>query len=196
VNARTIAMGLLALATLQFVPCACLSQTDLDKPPPGAPKEEAPHLAVRRMKGEKKSIAREWTVLVTPGHGEVKHGKDQGWYSSGAKEWERAFDHGKPKGTWRRWYENGQLESETEFAGADVERPMRFWHANGQLSAEGMAKDGSRCGTWKFWNEDGTLREQGEYAGSLREGAWTIWSQDGSPPQTLRYQRGTILEGS
>ncbi len=196
-NARALAILLSApLLALLVVPCACLSESNLDKPPPGAPKNPSPHLAVRRVKGEKKSLAREWTVLATPGRGEVKHGKDLAWYPSGSVEWERAFDHGKPKGTWRKWHENGQLESEMEFAGPDVERPMRFWHANGRLSAEGLAKDGSRCGTWKFWSEDGTLREQGEYVGSLREGAWTIQSPDGARPQSVRYSRGSIVEGS
>lgn len=196
-NARALAVLLSApLLALLVVPCACLSESNLDKPPAGAPKDPAPHLAVRRVKGEKKSLAREWTVLVTPGRGDVKHGKDLAWYPSGAKEWERAFDHGNPKGTWRKWHENGQLESEIEFAGPDVERPMRFWHANGQLSAEGPAKNGSRTGTWKFWNEDGALREQGEYVDSRREGAWSIWAQAGSPPQVVKYEHGSIVDGS
>lgn len=177
---------------LALVACACLSEHDLDKPPPGLVPLEPPHLAVRRRKGENRKLVHEWSVLAQAGHEDVRQGKDNTWYASGAKEWEREYDHGAPKGTWRKWYENGKQASETTFAGAAVEQPMRFWHKNGQLSAEGPAKNGSRCGTWKFWSEDGTLREEGDYAGSVREGDWNIWS-DGKPePKVAHYMRGVI----
>ena len=181
-----------AAMTLLLLACACLSEHDLDKPPPGWTPPEPAHLVVRRTLNANKTLVHEWAVLAQSGHEDVRHGKDKKWYASGSKEWEREFDHGLPKGTWRKWYENGQLASETTFAGADVEAPMRFWHENGQLSAEGPAKDGVRCGTWTLWNEDGTVREQGDYAGSLREGDWKIWS-DGKPEaRTAHYERGVI----
>lgn len=185
-------LTLATAAVLALVASACLTERNLDKPLPGATPPEPPHLAIRRTKGENKTLVHESTVLVQKGHDEVRHGKDQTWYPSGAKEWEREFDHGHPKGTWRKWYENGQLASETEFAGTDVERPMRFWHANGQLAAEGPAKNGSRTGAWKFWRADGSLSEEGSYVGSLREGDWNIWSDGNPEPQVAHYVGGVI----
>jgi hypothetical protein len=177
---------------IALVACACISEHDLDKPPPDWVAPDPPHLVVRRTKGANKVLVHEWTVLAQVGHEDVRQGKDNTWYPSGAKEWEREYDHGVPRNTWRKWYENGQQASETTFAGADVETQMRFWHANGQLSAEGPAKNGVRSGTWKFWNADGTLREEGEYAGSLREGDWKVWG-DGKPEaRVAHYERGVI----
>jgi hypothetical protein len=182
----------LAAVTLAVVACACLSEHDLDKPPPGWTPPEPPHLVVRRTQARDKTLVHEWTVLAQSGHEDVRHGKDKSWYASGAKEWEREYDHDVPKGLWRKWYENGQIASETTFAGAEVEQPMRFWHENGRLSAEGPAKNGVRCGTWKFWNEAGVLREEGEYAGSLREGDWKIWIDGKAEARTAHYERGII----
>jgi hypothetical protein len=179
-------------ASLVLGTCACLSQHDLDKPPPGFAPPEPARLVVRRKLGPNKTLVREWAVLAQAGHNDVLNGKDKTWYASGAKEWERDYDHGVPRNTWRKWYENGQLASETTFAGADVEAPMSFWHANGQLSAAGPAKNGVRCGTWKFWNEDGTLREEGEYSASLREGDWKLWSDGQVEARTAHYERGVI----
>lgn len=181
-----------AAAVLSIVACACLSEHDLDKPPPGWTPPEPAHLVVRRTLGQDKKLVHEWAVLAQSGHDDVRNGKDKTWYASGAKEWEREYDHDAPSGTWRKWYESGQLASETTFAGPQVEAPMRFWHANGRLSAEGPAKNGVRCGTWKFWNEDGTLREEGDYAGSLREGDWKIWSDGKAEARTAHYERGVI----
>lgn len=189
-SARPIAAALLAL-----VAAACLTESNLDQPPPGLREPDPPRLAVRHTKGEQKTLVHERTVLVHQGRNEVRHGQDLTWYPSGAKEWERRFDHGRPAGTWRKWHANGQLASETEFAGPDVERPMRFWHANGQLSAEGPAKDGSRCGTWRFWNEDGSLREEGTYVASQREGTWQLWSTDDPTPRLVHYVKGVIVAG-
>jgi hypothetical protein len=189
VNARRVAV-LLSMVALASLSGACLTERNLDKPPAGLTPPDPPHLAVRRPK---KTLVHEWTVLAQQGHDDVLHGKDLTWYPGGAKEWERAFDHGQPKGLWRKWYENGQLESETDFAGPDVERPMRFWYANGKPSAEGLAKNGARCGMWKFWNDDGTLHEQGQYLGSLREGPWIVWDQDGSTSHTVQYVHGDII---
>jgi antitoxin component YwqK of YwqJK toxin-antitoxin module len=194
IRRRTISRLAIACA-LAFVAAACLTERNLDRPPPGLEKPEAPHLVVRRTKGRQGKLVHEWTVLVQAGHDEVRQGRDLTWYPSGAKEWERAFDHDQPKGTWRKWYENGQQASETTFAGAEVEVPMRFWHANGQLSAEGQAKNGSRCGTWRFWNEQGTLREEGTYAGSLREGSWKVWDAPGAEPRVVTYVHNVIAPG-
>jgi hypothetical protein len=179
---------------LALVAGACISEHDLDKPPPGWVAPDPPHLVVRRTKDRNKTVVHEWTVLAQAGREDVRQGHDKTWYSSGAKEWEREYDHGIPIGTWHKWHENGQPASETTFAGAEVEVPMRFWHANGQVTAEGLAKNGVRCGTWKFWNADGTLREEGEYASSLREGDWKVWS-DGKPEaRVAHYERGVITK--
>jgi hypothetical protein len=183
--ARTAALALLLVPLVG----GCLTERNLDAAPPGVSAPEAPYLVVRRSRGRNKVLVHEWPVLAQKGRDDVRHGRDLSWYPSGAKEWERAFDHGEPKGTWRRWHENGQLASEVEFAGADVERPMRFWHPNGQLSSEGAAKNGVRCGTWRFFGEDGTLREEGEFVESRREGTWKVWSEAEGPTE-VTYIRG------
>lgn len=173
---------------------ACLSEHNLDKPPPGAPAPEPPHLEMRREKDKNGVVVHEWMVLAQKDQKSIKHGKDRTWYSNGAKEWEGEYDHGEKYGTWRKWHENGQPESETTFAGPDVVRPMHFWYDNGLPSADGFAKNGSRCGHWKFWRPDGSLREEGNYVDSLREGTWNIWDDETRTKRVVVYSKNVVVE--
>lgn len=167
------AAGLLACAT------GCLAQSRLDELPPGW-KPPVEKLVVLREKDSATGVlVREWTVLSVARERDVKHGRESTWYPSGAKEWEREFDRGAPKGTWRRWHENGTLASETIFAGSDVATTQRFWHRNGELASSGPAKDGVRCGEWRVFREDGTLAEQGAFVDARREGPWTSFAREG-----------------
>ena len=57
--------------------------------------------------------------------GEVlRHGSEQTWYPSGAKEWQREFDHGRRIGHWRGWYADG-ARSEFCIQARGTERPGR-----------------------------------------------------------------------
>lgn len=170
----------LAPASLLAFMTGCLAQSGLDQPPPGW-KEPAEELLVRREEDPGTGVlVREWTVLAVARERDVKHGRESTWYPSGAKEAEREFERGAPKGTWRRWHENGKLASESIFGGAEVETEQRFWHANGALASSGPARNGVRCGSWRVFRDDGTLAEQGEYVDARREGAWTSFARDGS----------------
>lgn len=197
-GALTFARTRASSATMILSMCAlgaCLTQRDLDKPPPGYRAPDPPHLEVRRKKAANGVLVHEWTVLARKGEGAILQGPERTWYASGAKEWEREYDHGSPKGTWRKWHENGQPESETEFAGPDTERPMHFWYDNGQPSAEGPARNGLRCGAWKFWRPDGTPREEGLYVDSRREGPWTVWDDDGRTNHVVHYEKNVLVAG-
>jgi len=171
---------------------ACRTQTELDSPPPEYREPDPPKLEAVRRKNTEGVLVRESFALTQRGHAPIPHGVDRAWYANGAKEWERAYDHGKPTGTWKRWYADGTLASETTFAGPNEERPMRFWNANGTLAAEGPARDGSRCGRWKFWRPDGSPREEGVYVDSLREGEWTLTDPDGSR-RVVTYARNALM---
>jgi antitoxin component YwqK of YwqJK toxin-antitoxin module len=166
---------------------ACMTQRNT--PVPGAA-QAAPKLEVRRKYDQKTGkLVHEWTLLVARGTAPQKHGKDLTWYPSGAKEWERAYAHGKPSGTWRRFYESGGQQSETLFAGDSIATTMTFWREDGKISMQGPAKNGERCGTWRVFNRDGTLAEEGPFVNSMREGTWTIWTDDGKTSRVVQYKR-------
>lgn len=174
---------LLAIAT-----SACWTERAGEHGPLEPVIEDAGRLDVKRKyDSQTGNLIHEWTVLARRGAAPVKHGHDQTWYPSGAKEWEREYDHGKPKGAWRRWFENGKQQSETFFGDPDIETTMRFWHENGQLSAQGPAKNGERFGVWRVYHKDGRLAEEGPFVNSLREGEWTVWSDDGSTSRIVKY---------
>ena len=175
----TLALGLPMLPS-------CLTQRAFTPPP----REE--NLEVVREKDGAGHVVREQMVLRAPGERPVANGYDKGWYPDGARRYERAFDHGQPKGTWRTWHSNGQLASETVFAGPDVETTMRFWFDSGVVSAEGPARNGSRCGTWRFRRPDGSLQEEGGFTDSLREGEWVFHDESGAE-RRVTYRRGVIV---
>ena len=183
----------LVVVLCALVSGACLTQHNLDQPPPGLVARGEQRLEVSRDKDEAGKLIRERFVLVQRSEKPIAHGADTGWYSDGAKRFERRFVHDVASGVWHTWHANGRLESEVEFAGADTERAMRFWYEDGQLSAEGPGRNGSRCGTWRFCRPDGRLREEGTYVDSLRDGEWKQWSGVGSE-QRVVYARGVIVE--
>jgi hypothetical protein len=121
----------------------------------------------------------EWSVLVTPGRGALKHGIERIWYPSGELQWEREFRYGKPTGIWRSYWQNGKPRTECFYLGPDVERTMSFWREDGRLSAQGPACGDARRGKWRFWWSNGQIAEEGEYKGGLKEGTWIGWSRDG-----------------
>ncbi|MBL8859138.1 MAG: hypothetical protein JNL28_11570 [Planctomycetes bacterium] len=185
--------ALVTLVVLASVLPSCLTQRNLDQPPPGVAARPEPRLEASRDKDADGRVIRERFLLVQQDEKPIAHGADVGWYSDGKKRFERRFAHDKPTGTWRTWHANGQLESEVEFGGPDKETTMRFWYQDGHLSAEGPARDGSRCGTWRFYRPDGTLREEGTYVDSQRDGVWSLREADGRELR-LVYARGVIVE--
>jgi hypothetical protein len=169
---------------------ACWTERKGDHGPLEPSVEDAGRLDVKRkFDSQSGKLIHEWTVLVRRTTAPVRHGRDQTWYASGAKEWEREYDHGKPMGVWRRWYENGHQQSETFFGSPQIETTMRFWHENGQLSAQGPGRNGERYGVWRIYHQDGRLAEEGPYVNSEREGAWTVWSDDGATSRTVKYSK-------
>jgi hypothetical protein len=150
--------------------------------PPGRAKEgDPPGRVEERSEVDPKTgkTTHEWSVVVTPGRGVIKHGVERLYFADGSPWWEREFRYGKPTGVWRSYWANGNRRTECFYLGPDVERTMTFWREDGKLSAQGPACDGARRGTWRFWWANGQLAEEGEYRGGLREGTWTGWSRDG-----------------
>jgi antitoxin component YwqK of YwqJK toxin-antitoxin module len=150
-----------------------------------------PKLEVVREKDRDGHLVREQMVLAAKGAKPLAHGSDKGWYSDGAKRYEREFDHGVPKGVWRTWHANGQIASETTFG--ETESVLRFWYDTGVVSAEGPALNGSRRGVWRFNRPDGSLRETGKFVDSVRDGTWTAWNPDGRET-SVRYVKGSIVD--
>lgn len=185
---RTIARSL-AAALLWPLAGGCRTLPDFSKiasPPPAKEADPTGRIEERReVNDETGRLTHEWTVLVAPGRGAIKHGQERSWYPDGALHFEREFRYGKPTGVWRSWYENGKPRTECYYFGPQVERTMTFWREDGKLTAQGPARDGARLGVWRFWWSNGQLAEQGEYRGGLREGVWTAWSEDGE----RRYER-------
>lgn len=137
-------------------------------------------------------VLRTWSEWLLPSGEVERHGREQTWYASGAKEWEREFDHGRPVGHWRGWYEDGTLMAES-FHNTDHPTRMSFWHPNGQLSGEGLAWNGVRTGPWSHWYVDGSVREQGEYVEGLRDGRWIFLFEDGSLEARGEYAAGARI---
>jgi antitoxin component YwqK of YwqJK toxin-antitoxin module len=173
---------LLAALLLGVAP-ACRNAPDLSKVrPPGRAKElDPPGREEERTEVDPKTgkTTHEWSVIVTPGRGTIKHGVERLWFPDGSLWWEREFHYGKPTGIWRSYWENGKPRTECFYLGADVERTMTFWREDGKLSAQGPACDGARRGKWRFWWANGQLAEEGEYRSGLKEGSWIGWSRDG-----------------
>jgi len=181
------------LLVLSGATASCRSKLDPSKiDPPSAAKDSDPigrtevHREVDEVTGK---VTHEWTVVVAPGRGALKHGIERIWYPEGALHWEREFRYGKPSGVWRSWWDNGKPRTECYYFGPEVERTMSFWREDGKLQAQGPACDGSRRGRWKFWWRHGQLSDEGEYRGGLREGLWHAWSEDGKHRFEIVYAR-------
>ena len=157
---------------------------------PPEPEAEPEYRRLRKQDPKTGTVVRSWTVLVYADGHSVKHGKDERWYSNGARLSEASFRYGEPMGELKRWYANGQLRSESSYGPRGELTPMRFWHENGQLSAEGTARHGRREGYWRFWFTDGAPRERGGYVDGERSGLWTLYWEDGSVQSTGRFEAG------
>lgn len=182
------ARALAALALLTALASSCLHESY--GPREAAPARPGGELQPRRkLDPQSGRPTREWSVLVYPDRAPQKHGKETVWYPSGAKQWEREYHEGEPRGAWRSWYEDGTPRSEAFFAGAGVETTMTFWHPNGVVSLKGPARDGVRGGTWTGWYPSGALAERGEYVRGMREGIWSTWSEDGGQRFEVLYVR-------
>ena len=134
-------------------------------------------------------VLRTWSEWSAPSGRGDKHGPERTWYQSGAREWEREFDHGTPIGHWRGWYEDGTPMAES-FHSTDSATVMSFWHSNGQLSAQGPALNGARSGSWSHWYANGQVREAGEYVDGRRSGEWSLFHEDGSLEGRGRFEAG------
>ena len=177
-----------ALALCALLASSCLHESYGPRPAPAA----AAHGELqprRKLDPQTGRPLREWAVLVYPDRAPQKHGRETVWYPSGAKQWEREYHEGEPRGAWRSWYEDGTPRSEAFFAGAGVETTMTFWHANGVKSLQGPARDGVKCGAWTAWYPSGAVSERGEYVRGMREGTWNAWSLDGAQRFEVVYVR-------
>ncbi|MDZ4772542.1 MAG: hypothetical protein SGI72_05350 [Planctomycetota bacterium] len=175
------ALGLVSIVAL----AACNTQR-LETAPP-----IEPTLEIVREKDRDGNLVREQLVLVSRGERPLAHGADKGWYSNGAKRYEREFDRGSPSGPWRTWHANGQIASETTFAATEM--LLSFWYDTGVISAAGPALNGSRRGVWRFFRPDGSVREEGTYVDSVRDGEWTFFEENGSKTSRF-YARGVVVE--
>jgi hypothetical protein len=181
----------LALAAALAGALGCRHETQLHRPGAAAPER----LEVRRKFDPKTHVLlREWTLLLSTERGPVKHGPEKTWYPSGALEWDRAFDHGRPAGAWRSYFEDGGRRSECFFGAPGASTLMTFWHSNGQISKQGPASNGVRTGTWRFYYPDGTLAEQGLFVENLRQGAWEVWDEDGRRLADVCYEKNVRVE--
>lgn len=139
-------------------------------------------------------IIKRWAVLVYPNGRVEKHGNEKVYYDDGALKWERAYEHGKPAGTWKSYFEDGAVRSEYRYAGGGVETTMSFYHPGGGLSAQGEAREGIREGAWEFWHENGVTRQGGDYQAGERVGVWTTWHPNGGL-ESRGYYRDDARKG-
>jgi hypothetical protein len=174
-----------------LAPVACRSEPRL--PPAAVAQAEtaAPRLE-KRTKHDRKTghLVREWSVLVYSDRPPQKHGAERVFYSSGAKQWSREFDHGKPKGAWRSWYEDGQPRSECFFADPSVDTVMTWWYPGGRIQSRGPARNGAHRGVWRFYYKNGQLAEEGPFVDNQRHGEWRAWSEDGQVATLRKYAKG------
>ena len=74
------------------------------------------------------------------------HGRCMIWHSSGNKEYDATYEHGKRTGTATWWHSNGQLQSETTHAApADISL-LATWDELGRINRIINILDGKRHG--------------------------------------------------
>jgi len=104
------------------------------------------------------------------------HGKQEGWYKNGVKNFEKFYEMGHQVGVQKWWYDNGKKMSEYDFneegnSGTD-------WYENGMQMRE---FDRKYLGTYEEWYKDGIKKckhiynEKGEFC---RPGE--LWDEDGN----------------
>jgi len=170
---------------------ACRSEPSVREAPHVARETEAPHLESRTTTDRQTGrLVREWSVLVSAGKPPQKQGVEKMYYSNGALEWSREFDHGQPKGAWRSWYQDGQPRSECFFGDASVDTIMSWWYPGGHIQSRGPARNGAHRGFWRYYYKNGQLAEEGEYFDNQKHGEWRAWNEDGKTLTLREYSKG------
>jgi hypothetical protein len=170
---------------------ACTSEPTYRVPPRAEKDVDKSHLETHtkfdRTSGK---LVHEWTVLVSNDKPPQKHGVEKMFYTSGARQSEREFDHGKPKGAWRAWYEDGEPRSECFFGDPAVDTIMTWWYPGGQIQSRGTARNGAHRGLWRYFYKSGQVAEEGQFVENQKQGMWRAWSEDGKTVTMRRYAKG------
>jgi len=60
-----------------------------------------------------------------------KHGTSLAWYESGEMKWQKAFEKGEPKGTWRLFYRDGKPWINVNHEKSQIHGTVEVWDRTG-----------------------------------------------------------------
>jgi antitoxin component YwqK of YwqJK toxin-antitoxin module len=75
----------------------------------------------------------------------------------------RAFEKGKPDGTWLQYDDSGNLIAIANYKNDLKHGKWVIWDSNGVMRSELFYENGKRTGKWSIWNEEGELTSTKEY---------------------------------
>lgn len=75
----------------------------------------------------------------------------------------RAFEKGKPDGTWLQYDDNQNLIAIANYKNNLKHGKWIIWDSNGVMRSELFYENGERAGKWSIWNEEGDLISSKEY---------------------------------
>ena len=115
-----------------------------------------------------------WTKYYKDGKtprivGEFQHGRPKGeykkMYETGKVEEEGVFENGKQTGTYKKFFDSGKIAQERNYNSEGIEDGVqKFYYPNGQVEFEFTKKEGINSGTSYRYTEDGQVEEVITYA--------------------------------
>jgi hypothetical protein len=72
-----------------------------------------------------------------------KDGSAQAWYENGAVKWQKSYDDGDKKGTWRLFYLDGKPWIVVNYVNDKLSGTVQVWDKSGGEPKEAQFKDGS-----------------------------------------------------
>lgn len=143
------------------------------------------------------------------------HGKWEGWFENGTKDYSGTYNQGLKDGIWDHFYDNGQQELMDWYEAKNVpdtnyyreesgkyatfikeklvsvqEGPHQLWYKNGNLKEDGKYEDNMQSGEWTYYYEDGKKQYQQTLIKGKQEGKVTSWYGIGTLESEKYFKKG------
>lgn len=126
---------------------------------------------------------------------EIKHGKYEAFFPSGAIMEESYYMEGQLHGPRKVFFENGQVDYLENYDKGKFQGEYLKYNEKGQLIQQGQYVEDSMSGLWKSWYDTGTLKEEVQFENNNENGPFKEYHPTGKIKTEGAYKNGDNEQG-
>jgi antitoxin component YwqK of YwqJK toxin-antitoxin module len=137
-----------------------------------------------------------YTYYLDENNHEVRDGKAEEYFLSGAKKGEIQWQDGKENGLVTYFYPDGRKSYEATYKEGQKNGYVTVWYPTGQKQWQTVFRLGATHGVWREWYPDGKKKFEANYNDGKLEGLATWWHENGRIWQERSFLAGKLIKGT